>query len=282
MIAFRESVFITSDRTTLFTTSSKQGYTSYDSKVVSKHIEDRFWVLIGQKDLPSDSLLCFNLQVLDLKRYMSKEGIRESQALESSNIISIQLHGKSGKPIVVGTMLEKSTQKQRALFVVITPFFVNISKVQEYQEIISLYKVLDDLAPKNPMEYQFLKALNQYFKQRSNNADWMDTENLLIPCPSDTKLEKYDVPPKPIDGIEAIRKAIRIPEIEKTKGGRILLKVRIDKKGRVAQVVVIKSFSEIHAKSVSEAIQSSKWKPAFYKGEPVESEFTIPVVFAAR
>jgi protein TonB len=71
------------------------------------------------------------------------------------------------------------------------------------------------------------------------------------------------------------------PEIARALGieGRVWAKAWIDKEGKIRQVVIIKSDSEIFSRAVTEAVQQWIYTPAFMSKGPVAVWVSLPFVF---
>jgi TonB family protein len=100
---------------------------------------------------------------------------------------------------------------------------------------------------------------------------------------SEQKIEKKaEKPPLPADGISAIQKNLKYPDEAKESGaeGKVVLKISVDAKGKVADVEVVDSFgNEACTKAAIDAVKSIKWKPGLKDDKPVEASVTVPVLF---
>lgn len=100
-----------------------------------------------------------------------------------------------------------------------------------------------------------------------------------IPKP---KSVKYDSPPEPIGGFKVIQENLIYPEKAKQAGieGTAVIQTGIGKDGTVIQPVVLKSSGNADLdKAALEAINKTKFKPAYRKHKPVNVDISIPVVF---
>ncbi|MFH1213100.1 MAG: energy transducer TonB, partial [Candidatus Neomarinimicrobiota bacterium] len=103
-----------------------------------------------------------------------------------------------------------------------------------------------------------------------------------IPKP---KFVKYDSPPEPIGGFKTIQENLIYPEKAKQAGieGKAVIQAQVGKDGVVKQSVVLQSSgnAELDA-AVLEAINKTKFKPAFRKEKPVSVYISIPVIFTLQ
>ncbi|MCK9245070.1 MAG: M56 family metallopeptidase [Candidatus Marinimicrobia bacterium] len=92
----------------------------------------------------------------------------------------------------------------------------------------------------------------------------------------------YDSPPEPIGGFKAIQENVVYPEKAKQAGieGTVIIQARVDEKGDIQESVVLKSTGNGELDEAAlDAIDKSKFKPAYYKGKPVGVYISIPVIF---
>jgi len=95
-----------------------------------------------------------------------------------------------------------------------------------------------------------------------------------------------DAPREPWEGIEKLPILVRrinpqYPEIARALGieGRVWAKVWIDKEGKIRQVIIIKSDSEVFSRAVTEAVQQWIYTPAFMSNGPVAVWVVLPFIF---
>ncbi|MFH1214804.1 MAG: TonB family protein [Candidatus Neomarinimicrobiota bacterium] len=103
-----------------------------------------------------------------------------------------------------------------------------------------------------------------------------------IPKP---KFVKYDSPPEPIGGFKTIQENLIYPEKAKQSGieGKAVIQAQVGKDGVVKQSVVLQSSgnAELDAAAL-EAINKTKFKPAYRKEKPVSVYISIPVIFKLK
>ena len=108
-----------------------------------------------------------------------------------------------------------------------------------------------------------------------NPDDMLDAPS--PPPPSSGDFYVFDKAPKPKKPVfPDYPKMARQAEIE----GVVLLKVTIDERGRVINVVVIKSDSEVFNDAAIEAMRKWIFAPAEQSGNPVKATVTIPLRFS--
>jgi TonB family protein len=101
---------------------------------------------------------------------------------------------------------------------------------------------------------------------------------LLIPyqeMAQDSSTQRYDVPPKLLNGIQ-----VDYPAEAKSKGicGKVYLRILISKTGCVDQALVIKGIPGLDEAAI-EAVKKLKFKPAKYLGKPVATWINLPIPF---
>jgi len=97
------------------------------------------------------------------------------------------------------------------------------------------------------------------------------------PPPSYGEFPVFDKAPKPKRTVvPEYPKMARQAEIE----GTVLLLVTIDERGRVVQVSVLRSDSDVFNDAAIEAMQQWTFTPAEQSGNPVKSRVSIPLVFS--
>lgn len=90
--------------------------------------------------------------------------------------------------------------------------------------------------------------------------------------------------PEPASGFGEITAKIAYPEIAlytRTEG-EVLAKVFIDEKGEVKEVEIVKSIGAGCDEAVTQAIETTKFKPALFDGKPAKSQIVIPFKFKMR
>jgi len=95
----------------------------------------------------------------------------------------------------------------------------------------------------------------------------------------------YDEPPQPIGGFAAIQRNLKYPEIARKAGveGRVLVHVRVDKKGNVIETKILQSLGNNGCDEAAvDAIKKVKWKPAYQRDKPVTVWIAIPVQFKLK
>ena len=87
--------------------------------------------------------------------------------------------------------------------------------------------------------------------------------------------------PQIIGGIEAIQKNLHYPEIAKRAGieGRVFISIKINEKGDVADIKVLKGIGSGCDEAAVNAIKKLKFTPAMNNGIPVKVMIAIPIVF---
>lgn len=94
--------------------------------------------------------------------------------------------------------------------------------------------------------------------------------------------EMYDTAPEVIGGLEAVQKRLRYPKDAKDNGlsGTVLLKVTVDKRGRVRDTEVIESFGDEECDQAAQrAVRNTRWKAAEKDSKKVEAWIEVPVEF---
>ena len=91
----------------------------------------------------------------------------------------------------------------------------------------------------------------------------------------------YQSEPELIGGISSIQKNIIYPKAALAFGieGEVFIKCLIDKKGKVAEIVVEQSLIDSIDEAVIEAVKLSKWKPAMQRDKPAEVWVEMSFVF---
>ena len=120
--------------------------------------------------------------------------------------------------------------------------------------------------------------------------------NSPAPPPPPEAPVKFDTPPEPVNGFEAISRILKYPLSAKKAGleGKVIVNIYIDENGNVTGHEIKKTMSvtSINASFVPntkaiddcgnaavEALSSLKWNPAMKDGRPVGVWITVPVTF---
>ncbi len=203
---------------------------------------------------------------------------------------------KNSHPLVIGRPLQfHKEQKKKAIFVVFTPFFQELSQASQYETVIEYYRKVRQLTPGSGdlRAGDLFKKINHYFKTKLNRKKIMALKDILSPpLPSSQAVEisdmtfiPYDIPPAPIGGFEAIQKNLIYPEIARKAGieGRVLLYAQIDEKGNVVRTKVLQTLGPTGCnKAAVAAVNFVKWTPAEQRGKPVKVWVMVPVDFKLK
>jgi len=205
---------------------------------------------------------------------------------------------KNNHPLVIGRPLEfHKGHKKKAIFVVFTPFFQELSRASQYETVIEYYRKVRQLTPGSGdlRAGELFMGINHYFKTKLHRKKLMALKDILSPPPSPTSSEyvevqgitfvPYNQAPAPIGGFAAIQKNLTYPEAARKAGieGRVLLYAQIDENGNVARTKVIRSLGVTGCdKAAVAAINSVKWIPAKQKGKPVKVWIMVPVDFKLK
>ncbi|MFC1568795.1 TonB family protein [bacterium] len=101
------------------------------------------------------------------------------------------------------------------------------------------------------------------------------------PPDEDIEFVKYDSPPEPIGGFEAVQKNLVYPENERKTGieGMVNVFIQIDESGNVTSAKIEKSVNEACDQAAINALKSVKWKPAMQRDKPVAVWLAVPMEF---
>ncbi len=102
------------------------------------------------------------------------------------------------------------------------------------------------------------------------------------PKPSETIFIRYDKPPSPIGGFEAIQKNLIYPEIAQRIGvkGKVTLKILVSTEGLIIATEIIESSGHPALDNAAvAALKSVKWHPALQRDKPVKVWVRIPFMF---
>lgn len=146
--------------------------------------------------------------------------------------------------------------------------FVVDAPNQEIANIISneLIELVFDPAKKDG------ESVPARFKFRYNESNSVDGETYFV---------AVEEMPSPIGGIEAIAENVVYPEIAKRAGieGRVFVKAYIDTNGNVAKTEIIKGIGAGCDEAAMEAVKKSKFTPGKQRGEKVNVQVSIPILF---
>jgi len=95
----------------------------------------------------------------------------------------------------------------------------------------------------------------------------------------------FDEPPTPISGFDAIRKALKYPEIARKTGieGRVTVHVLVSEKSIVMKTKILQSLGHTGCDLAAiAAIKKVKWNPAMQRDKPVKVWMAIPVIFRLK
>ena len=98
-------------------------------------------------------------------------------------------------------------------------------------------------------------------------------------------IENFDKPPKPVDGLVALQKALVYPESARRKGieGNSILSIIVGEDGSLQAVKVLKtSGDESCDQAAMKAAKAVKWNPGLRDGLPVSVQITMPIVFKLK
>ena len=87
--------------------------------------------------------------------------------------------------------------------------------------------------------------------------------------------------PDLIGGMESLKNKVVYPESEKVKRvqGQVLVEVYISEKGDIIKTIVNKGINPVLDKAAQDAINTTKWTPAYDEGKPVKMKIIIPIVY---
>lgn len=105
------------------------------------------------------------------------------------------------------------------------------------------------------------------------------------PPMSDMIFVPYDEPPEPIGGYGALQRNAVYPDLarEAEIEGRIIVKAQIGKDGQVRKTLILQGMPGTGLdESAVEAVQKTKWKPAYQRDRPVTVWISVPVNFQLK
>jgi protein TonB len=93
----------------------------------------------------------------------------------------------------------------------------------------------------------------------------------------------YEIPPEPIGGMAAIKRAIQYPEqaLRYRIEGRVIIGILVDETGEVIKTCVLKpsDISVGFEQAVMRAVLETKWEPARQQERAVKVWLALPVMF---
>lgn len=102
--------------------------------------------------------------------------------------------------------------------------------------------------------------------------------------PKDTVYIKLDHPPKIVGGLAALEENVVYPKeaIRHNIEGKVILLCTITKDGHVKNPRIIEGLGYGCNEAAIQALLKTTFIPGEYKHKPVDTEYTIPVVFKLR
>jgi TonB family protein len=87
--------------------------------------------------------------------------------------------------------------------------------------------------------------------------------------------------PELIGGMESLKNKIVYPESEKVNRtqGKVLVEVYIDANGDIIKTAINKGINPALDKAALDAVNTTKWTPAYDEGKPVKCKIIIPIMF---
>jgi len=207
---------------------------------------------------------------------------------------------KHAHPLVIGRPLQFYKGHKQAMFIVFTPFFQQLTRANQYDNVVANYRKVmklttgrHDLGGRN-----LFKKINQYFETKLKKKDTMNYEDIIAPLPDappppppsqvrdDSPIfVPHDKSPEPIGGYEAIQHNLRYPEIARKAGieGRLMVWAKINEQGEVIQTRILKSLGPNGCdEAAMHAISSVKWKPAMRENKPITVWIAVPIDFRLK
>ena len=132
-----------------------------------------------------------------------------------------------------------------------------------------------------PQKYRF----EWIFTIQKNSGNKFDLISTNLPIPVERNGEQFFVSaeemPEPIGGISAIQEKVHYPEIAKQAGiqGRVFVKTLVNKEGIVVDTEIIRGIEGGCNESAMAAVKATRFKPARSKGEPVNAQVIVPILF---
>lgn len=255
-----------------------------------KHL---FSLLLSCKSIPQEGLLPIRIEAqLDTLTKPDQKFSDKNRIYLFKTLCTV----KTGHPLVIGRPLHARGDQKRAIFVVFTPFFQQLTDANQYDKIVSDYRKVmrltmgkDDKRGRN-----IFKKINQYFETNFKNKNLMRYENIIssLPPPPPPPAREdmpvfvpFDEPPVPIGGFEVIQKNLIYPEAARKSEieGRILVWAKINDLGEVVQTRIMTSLGPGGCdEAAMKAISSVKWRPAIHKDKPVTVWVAVPVDFKLK
>ena len=206
---------------------------------------------------------------------------------------SVRIAGKSGETTVLGTPWKVPDKPERALFVAVTPFYVQLANASHYEEFIGLYSKAVSLTPGQPgfTGHRLFARLNAYYEEKFSKKNLIDADTLAPKSlqqgtpEEEPAFVEYDQPPQPVGGFDLIQKNLVYPESARKAGieGRVFVNVQIDEQGNVTEARIAKSIDPDGCdKAALWAVSTVKWKPAIRDGKPVKVWIIIPIQFTLQ
>lgn len=95
--------------------------------------------------------------------------------------------------------------------------------------------------------------------------------------------QKYDTPPVPVGGLQAIQSVLKYPEIARKAGieGKVVVQALITHKGEVEETTILEPAGGKSGlnEAAMLAVKSVKWRPAMLDDKPVSVKVALPVVY---
>lgn len=109
-----------------------------------------------------------------------------------------------------------------------------------------------------------------------SDSEWFAAEDRII-----YDVSEVDSPPEPIGGMVAILRDLRYPEEARRASveGRVEVGFIVYQEGIVRSPVIIQGIGHGCDEEVIRLINNSKFNPAIKDGNPVNIEYSLPVVF---
>lgn len=109
-----------------------------------------------------------------------------------------------------------------------------------------------------------------------SDSEWFTAEDRII-----YMIDEVDLPPEPIGGMVAVVQVLRYPEEARKEGveGRVEVGFIVDQDGNVRSPVIIQGIGHGCDEEVIRLISNAKFTPAMKNGDPVNLEYSLPVVF---
>jgi len=87
--------------------------------------------------------------------------------------------------------------------------------------------------------------------------------------------------PEIIGGMQALASNVIYPGEAKEKGieGKVFLRVKINEKGEVDSIAIIKGAHELLDQAAIEAVKKTKFTPGEQRGKKVKVEISVPIMF---